>query len=48
MYFYKCTIIVRREISTADLCTVDDCVVDDECITEDAYNAGIFESCYSK
>ena len=40
--------IVRRQAITADDCTIDDCVVDDECITEESYNTGTLDSCFSK
>ena len=42
------TTLVRRQAITADDCTIDNCVVDDECITEESYNAGAFDSCFSE
>ena len=31
-----------------DDCTIDDCMIDDGCITEESYEAGTFDSCYSE
>ena len=53
-YCHMCTlynyyiIIVRRQATTVDDCTVDDCMIDDGCITEESYNAGLFDSCYGE
>ena len=43
------TTVVRRQANTVDDdCTVDDCMIDDGCITEESYNAGLFDSCYGE
>ena len=40
--------IVRRQANSVDDCTIDDCMIDDGCITEESYNAGLFDSCYGE
>ena len=47
MYTY-CTAVVRRQANSVDDCTIDDCMIDDGCITEESYNAGLFDSCYGE
>jgi len=38
----------RQATIEEDDCTIDDCVVDDMCITEESYNADVFDSCFGK
>ena len=42
------TTLVRRQATTMDDCTIDSCVADDDCVTEESYNAGKFDSCFSE
>ena len=40
--------IVRRQATEEEDCTVDDCMIDEGCITEDSYNTGTYDSCFSE
>ena len=45
---YSFHAVVRRQAASEEDCTVDDCMIDEGCITEDSYNAGTYDSCFSE
>lgn len=46
---YSFHAVVRRQAASEEEdCTVDDCMIDEGCITEDSYNAGTYDSCFSE